>query len=226
MLQLRLCLGSFYHAVCVDLSIDYWYSSHLPCSIPAAVHSSKGSRIQRRGGGGGFGAGYRAKKDDKAKFYKPSQSGKHKRQFAHWVMRPTTAQVHCILCTGLKHKISSCKLPAKTWKTGQSVSDKDKQLYNNYISSSLMKLKNNTNPWYCFAQRFSVLLSTKIQYVEIFGEGESACTIVSCLVTAVATTILTYECKLTVTFEPTKLRTDLHKTASRAFCIFVLSDIL
>ena len=49
---------------------------------PSAVHSSKGARVRRRGGGGGFGVGFRNPKNaNKTKIFK-SKMQKDRRQFA------------------------------------------------------------------------------------------------------------------------------------------------
>ncbi|XP_065196173.1 uncharacterized protein LOC135827642 [Sycon ciliatum] len=55
----------------------------VPPRVNLGVHSSKGSRIQRRGGGGGFGQGYResGKQSVKSKLYRPG-GGKHPAQAA------------------------------------------------------------------------------------------------------------------------------------------------
>ena len=49
----------------------------------SAVHSSKGERIRKRGGGGGFGVGYRnSKLIKKTKIYKHKKGRSDSRQFS------------------------------------------------------------------------------------------------------------------------------------------------
>ncbi|KAJ7394424.1 ATP-dependent RNA helicase ddx18 [Desmophyllum pertusum] len=48
----------------------------VPPRVNLNVHSSKGERIQRRGGGGGFGAGYKSSKlQQKAKIFSKRREG-------------------------------------------------------------------------------------------------------------------------------------------------------
>ena len=74
-------------SVCVSCNVSMADGIRSLCyPVSSGVHSTKGSRIERRGGGGGFGRGYHqsGKKADKTKMYREAGGRKKKSGKTQW----------------------------------------------------------------------------------------------------------------------------------------------